>query len=204
VGGLILAVAVVVAARTVLEVLRSRRQRAFADQLDDSLQLLAGSLRAGYGILQAVDSLSKEAESPTSDEFRRVVLEARLGRDFHESLKVMAERLESVDFKWVADAIQINQEVGGDLSEVLDNVGLTIRDRNQIRRQIKALSAEGRLSAIILLLLPFVVGILITFIVPGYVQELFTHPVGIGMLVLGAVLMIIGGFWIKKIVRIVF
>jgi tight adherence protein B len=132
------------------------------------------------------------------------VLEARLGRDFHESLKVMAERLESVDFKWVADAIQINQEVGGDLSEVLDNVGLTIRDRNQIRRQIKALSAEGRLSAIILLLLPFVVGILITFIVPGYVQELFTHPVGIGMLVLGAVLMIIGGFWIKKIVRIVF
>jgi tight adherence protein B len=204
VGGLILAAAVVVAARTVLGVLRSRRYRAFADQLDDSLQLLAGSLRAGYGILQGIDSLSKEAESPTSDEFRRVVLEARLGRDFHDSLKAMAERLDSMDFKWVVDAIHINQEVGGDLSEVLDNIGETIRDRNQIRRQIKALSAEGRLSAVILLLLPFVVGILISFIVPGYIQELFTHPAGIAMLIVGSVLMIIGGLWIKKIVKLVY
>lgn len=204
VGGLILAAAVVVAARTVLGVLRSRRHRAFADQLDDSLQLLAGSLRAGYGILQGIDSLSKEAESPTSDEFRRVVLEARLGRDFHDSLKAMAERLDSMDFKWVVDAIHINQEVGGDLSEVLDNIGETIRDRNQIRRQIKALSAEGRLSAVILLLLPFVVGVLISFIVPGYIQELFTHPAGIAMLIVGSMLMIIGGLWIKKIVKLVY
>jgi tight adherence protein B len=204
VGGLILAAAVVVAARTVLGILRSRRQHAFADQLDDALQLLAGSLRAGYGILQAIDSLSKEAETPTADEFRRVVLEARLGRDFHDSLTAMAERLDSTDFKWVVDAIHINQEVGGDLSEVLDNVGETIRDRNQIRRQIKALSAEGRMSAVILLLLPFVVGIAISFIVPGYIQELFTHPAGIGMLVLGSILMVIGGFWIKKIVKLVY
>ncbi|HUG31495.1 MAG TPA: type II secretion system F family protein, partial [Acidimicrobiia bacterium] len=181
-GGMVLALAVPVAARVILGRLRSRRQNAFADQLDDSLQLLAGTLRAGYGILQAIDSLSKEAERPTADEFRRVVLEARLGRDFHDSLKAMAERLESLDFKWVVDAIQINQEVGGDLSEVLDNVGETIRDRNQIRRQISALSAEGRLSAIILLILPFAVGILISFIVPGYTQELFTHPAGIAML----------------------
>jgi tight adherence protein B len=204
VGGLILAAAVVAAARTVLGVLRSRRQHAFADQLDDSLQLLAGSLRAGYGILQAIDSLSKEAESPTSDEFRRVVLEARLGREFHDSLKAMAERLDSTDFKWVVDAIHINQEVGGDLSEVLDNVGETIRDRNQIRRQIKALSAEGRMSAVILLILPFAVGILISLIVPGYIQELFTHTAGIAMLILGSILMVIGGFWIKKIVKLVY
>ena len=204
VGGLILAATVLVAARMVLGVLRSRRQSAFAEQLDDSLQLLAGSLRAGYGILQGIDSLSKEAESPTSEEFRRVVLEARLGRDFNDSLMAMADRLDSVDFKWVVDAIHINQEVGGDLSEVLDNVGETIRDRNQIRRQIKALSAEGRMSAVILLILPFAVGILLTFIVPGYVQELFTHPAGIAMLILGSGLMIIGGFWIKKIVKVVF
>jgi len=204
VGGLILAAIVLVAARTVLGILRSRRQRDFADQLDDSLQLLAGSLRAGYGILQGIDSLSKEAETPTSDEFRRVVLEARLGRDFDDSLKAMAERLDSMDFKWVVDAININQEVGGDLSEVLDNIGETIRDRNQIRRQIKALSAEGRLSAVILLLLPFVVGIAISFIVPGYIQELFTHPAGIAMLILGSVLMVVGGLWIKKIVKLVY
>ena len=203
-GGVVLALTVPVAARVILGMLRSRRQKAFADQLDDSLQLLAGTLRAGYGILQAIDSLSKEAERPTADEFRRVVLEARLGRDFHDSLHAMAERLESIDFKWVVDAIQINQEVGGDLSEVLDNVGETIRDRNQIRRQIKALSAEGKLSAIILLILPFAVGILISFIVPGYVQELFTHTAGIAMLILGSILMIIGAFWIKKIVKVVF
>lgn len=203
-AGVILLAMVPLAARIVLGILRSRRQKAFAEQLDDSLQLLAGSLRAGYGILQAIDSLSKEAERPTADEFRRVVLEARLGRDFHDSLHAMAERLESIDFKWVVDAIQINQEVGGDLSEVLDNVGETIRDRNQIRRQIKALSAEGKLSAIILLILPFAVGILISLIVPGYVQELFTHPAGIAMLIFGSVLMIIGGFWIKKVVKVVF
>jgi tight adherence protein B len=203
-AGVVLVAMVPLAARIVLGILRSRRQKAFADQLDDSLQLLAGTLRAGYGILQAIDSLSKEAERPTADEFRRVVLEARLGRDFHDSLHAMAERLESIDFKWVVDAIQINQEVGGDLSEVLDNVGETIRDRNQIRRQIKALSAEGKLSAIILLILPFAVGILISLIVPGYVQELFTNTLGIVMLVAGSVLMIIGGFWIKKVVKVVF
>ncbi|HVR78380.1 MAG TPA: type II secretion system F family protein [Acidimicrobiia bacterium] len=203
-GGMVLALTVAAGARVILGMLRSRRQKAFAEQLGDSLQLLAGTLRAGYGILQAIDSLSKEAERPTADEFRRVVLEARLGRDFHDSLKAMAERLESLDFKWVVDAIQINQEVGGDLSEVLDNVGETIRDRNQIRRQISALSAEGRMSAVILLILPFAVGILISFIVPGYIQELFTHGIGIAMLIFGSILMIVGGFWIKKIVKVVF
>ncbi|MFQ5948249.1 MAG: VWA domain-containing protein [Acidimicrobiia bacterium] len=200
--GLLLAAVTLLGSRLALSIRASRRRAAFADQLGDTLQLLAGTLRSGYGVLQAIDILSQEAEPPTSEELRRVVLESRLGRDFIEGLHAMADRLGSQDFEWVTEAIDINREVGGDLAEVLDKVAATIRDRNQIRRQVKALSAEGRLSAIILLALPFVLAAYISIVNPDYFAELTTSVAGRVMMAAGGILMVIGTFWMRRVVNV--
>lgn len=192
------------APRTVLKTLAERRRRAFAEQLEGTLQIIAGSLRAGYGLTQAVQTVAEESESPTSVEFNRVVVENRLGRTIEQSLHAMSSRMQNEDLEWVVEAIEIQHEVGGDLAEVLDTVTTTIRDRNQIRRQVKALSAEGRISAIILLALPFVIAGFISMISPDYLAELTGTAVGNLMLVVAALLMLAGGAWIKKIIKVDF
>lgn len=201
---LLFTVIVLVGSRLFLNFKASRREAAFSEQLGDTLQLLAGSLRTGYGLMQAVDAVSREAEEPTGEEFRRLVVETRLGRDFSESLHAMADRIGTDDFTWVVQAMEIHRDVGGDLAEVLDSVAGTIRERDQIRRQVKALSAEGRLSAVILLGLPFFMAFMLNIVQPGYLQELFRSPVGIGMLITSGILMTIGTIWVRRLVRLVF
>jgi tight adherence protein B len=180
------------------------RRKQFTEQLEGTLQLIAGSLRAGYGVNQAINTVANEAEEPTAGEFSRVVAETRLGRDLDDSLAALADRMQNVDFEWVIDAIAIQRSVGGDLAEVLDTVGRTIRDRNHIRRQVQALSAEGRMSAFVLISLPFAIAGLISVTNPEYLSELTTTTVGRVILLVCAVLMGIGIAWIRKIVRIVF
>ncbi len=187
-----------------LTVLAQRRSAKFADQLEQTLPLMGGSLRAGFGIMQALDAVARESESPTSEEFHRLVVETRLGRDLTEAMAALADRVDSEDFHWVVQAIEIHREVGGDLAEVLDNVYATIRDRNRIRRQIQALSAEGRFSALILLILPVAMFGLVTIINPNYIGELTDNSLGIGMLIAAAGLMVAGALWLKRITRLVF
>ena len=146
---------------------------------------MAGSLRAGHSLLRAVDSVSQEAEAPTSEEFSRIVNETRVGRDLNDALDEVAERMGSDDFTWVAQAIAIHREVGGNLAEVLDAVGHTIRERNEIRRQVKALSAEGKLSAIVLMALPFGVTGFISLTNPGYIAKFTQSLTGYAMLGVG-------------------
>jgi tight adherence protein B len=202
--GLLSVVGVPFGAKVLLKVRAARRQAAFADQLDDSLQLMAGSLRAGHSLLRAVDSVSAEAEAPTSEEFSRIVNETRVGRDLNDALDEVAERMGSDDFTWVAQAIAIHREVGGNLAEVLDAVGNTIRERNQIRRQVKALSAEGKLSAVVLMALPFGVTGFISVTNPGYIAKFTQSPAGYGMLAAASVMLVIGGLWLKNTVKIRF
>ena len=202
--GLIVAVVVPFGAKLLVRIRTSRRQAAFADQLDDSLQLMASSLRAGHSLLRAVDSVSQEAEAPTSEEFSRIVNETRVGRDLGDALDEVAARMGSDDFTWVAQAIAIHREVGGNLAEVLDVVGHTIRERNAIRRQVKALSAEGKLSALVLMVLPFGIIGFISMTNPGYLAKFTESAMGYGMLGVAAVMMIIGGLWLKKTVAITF
>ena len=180
-----------------------KRSAAFGDQLSDTLQLLASSLRAGQGLMQAIDSVAKEGEAPASDEFRRVVVEARLGRDLIDSLKAMSDRVRCEDFNWVIPAIEINREVGGDLAEVLDTVSSTIRDRADIRRQVKTLSAEGRLSAYVLLGLPIAIAFMVRGSNPEYIGEL-EHGLGLYVAGGGVALMVIGGFWLFSLCKIEF
>lgn len=181
-----------------------RRRASFADQLEDSLQLLAGSLRTGHSLLRAMDAAAAESESPTSTEFRRVINETRIGRPLGAALDDVAIRMYSKDFAWITQAIAIHQEVGGDLAEVLDTVGTTIRERNQIRRQVKALSAEGKLSGIVLMILPFGVAAFLTLTNPAYLGKLTQTLPGWAMIVAALGLMVIGGLWLRKVVSFKF
>lgn len=188
--------------RLLLRLLTVRRRTAFADQLEGTLQIVAGSLRAGYGLTQAISTVAGESPRPTSDEFERVVAENRLGRSIEDSMGALAVRMQSEDLGWVVEAIEIQHEVGGNLAEVLDTVTATIRDRNLIRRQVHALSAEGRLSAIVLLALPFAIAGLIGMISPDYLAELTGSTMGLVMLAGGVVMMALGAAWIRRIVRV--
>lgn len=203
-GAIVLGILGAAAPRMVLNTMISRRRDAFADQLEGTLQIIAGTLRSGYGLAQAVQTVAAESPSPTADEFGRVVVENRLGRSVEDAMRAMAERLENEDLEWVVEAIEIQHEVGGNLAEVLDTVTGTIRDRNNIRRQVKALSAEGRMSAIILIALPFVVATLIAIVTPDYLTELFTTLIGRIMLGFAGVMMLLGTIWIKKLVKVEF
>lgn len=199
--GLVLALVPGLLAPAVLSSLRARRQRKFSDQLGEALLLLAGSLRAGFGLVQGVDSVARESDPPMSEEFSRVVVETRLGRGLDEALDAAAERVDSEDFRWVVDAMEIHREIGGDLAEVLDRVGDTIRARARARRQVQALSAEGKMSAVVLVALPFAVGALLAVTNPDYVGELFTATAGQIMLVAAGVLLVLGGLWLRRIIR---
>jgi tight adherence protein B len=185
-----------------LSILASRRQAKFDEQLPSTLQLLAGALQAGHSLQQAVDTVVQEAGDPISSEFHRVLTEARLGRPLEEAFEAMAKRTRSVDFEWTVMAIRLQRQVGGNLAEVLSTVSQTIRDRYSLKRQVKALSAEGRLSSIILSALPILLFLALLIINPVFLRPLFTTPVGLMMIAGSAVLMIFGVFWLKKITEI--
>jgi tight adherence protein B len=201
IGGLVLAGGAVVGAHVALDVKRDRRRRAFADQLSDTLQLLASSLRAGHGLLQAIDSLAHEAPEPTRSELRRLVVETRLGRDLSESLAAMADRLASDDFAWIVQAIDINREVGGDLAGVLDTVGETVRERRQVQRQVRSLTAEGRMSAYVLLALPLLMALFQAVSNPSLFRLLTFGP---GLVMSGAAvtMLVIGSLWFKALCKL--
>lgn len=202
--GILFALATPLVVRTWLRGRTMRRCRAFADQLDETLQLMASSLRAGHSLLQALASVAREAEEPASEEFARVVNETRVGRELGPSLVDTARRMASDDFAWVAQAIAINREVGGNLAEVLDGVGVTIRERNQVRRQVRVLSAEGRLSAVVLMLLPIGIAGFLLVANRDYVMTFTQSPIGYGLIALAVVLLVAGGLWLRSTVRIAF
>ena len=181
---------------------RSRRLKAFKYGLADTLQLMAGSLSAGLSLAQSVDTVVREGQEPISGEFRRALVEARLGVEIEDAMDGVAKRMESVDFEWVVMAIRIQREVGGNLSELLTNVAATIREREYLERQVQALSAEGRLSVWILGGLPpgFMAYLLVAN--PAYLHPLISTTIGYIALGTMAVLLTVGIFWMKKLVKV--
>ncbi len=181
-----------------LEAAITRRRVAFEDQLPEILSMMASSLRAGWGIQQSIDLIVQELADPARSEFRRVQAESRLGLSPEEALEKMADRLDSDDFRWTVTAISIQREVGGNLAEVLDLVASTMRDRSELRRHIRALTSEGRLSAIILFVLPFFMMGLLLLVNPGYMSLMFSTATGMVLLAIGGVLLMVGGVWLRR------
>lgn len=198
--GLLAAIAVCLVVRFYVRRTKAKRQAAFADQLPDVLQLVTTALRSGYGITQALESVAEEAEEPARSEFAHVLVEARLGRDLSDSMRALAHRMESKDLEWVVSAIDINRETGGNLSEILHTVSATIRERQRIARHVRTLTAEGRLSARILIALPLTMVLWQWRVNPGNFA-LLLHGAGLIALVVAGILMVLGAAWVRKVVN---
>ena len=181
---------------------RSQRQKKMAEQLADVLSILASSLRAGHSFLQALDQVANEIKDPSAAEFHRVVSEIRLGRSVDDAMLEMADRIGSEDMRWAVMAVNIQRQVGGNLAEVLDIVANTVRERAYIHRQVRVLSAEGRISIGILSALPFGIFFYLMLVNPDYVGILFTHPIGRILLLAGLSLMVAAVYVMTRIVKI--
>lgn len=187
-----------------LERQRLKREEKFEEQLPDMLIMIAGSLRAGYSLLQAIDLASRQYDPPISTEFERAVKETRLGLSIHRALENMVNRVKNQSLEWTVTAMSIQKEVGGNLAEVLDKLADTLLKRQAFKGHVKALSAEGRISATILIILPIVEALVIYLVNPDYIKTLFETSIGIILVVVASVMMITGWFWMKRIITIDF
>ncbi len=188
--------------RLVLSMRIRRRRAAFAEQLPDVLQLVAGSLQSGFSLEQAVDAVVRENTQPAAGEFSRALAEARLGADVEDALDGVASRMDSNDLRWAVMAVRIQRTVGGNLAEVLRNTVGAMRERAFLRRHVRALSAEGRLSAYFIVALPVVIGGWLFFSDPTYMHPLYTTTVGLFILAASAVLVVLGALWMRVLIRV--
>jgi tight adherence protein B len=181
---------------------RRVRLKTFASQLPDAMELVARALRAGHALAAGMHVVAEEMPSPIADEFSRVYEEQNLGIALEEALRNMTERVPNLDLKFFVTSVAIQRQAGGDLAEILDKIGYVIRERYRILGQIKALTAEGRLSGVVLIALPFVLFLVMLHLKPDYVQTLWTDKIGIRMSVFALTLQVLGAAVIKKIVDI--
>lgn len=178
------------------------RVRSFATLLPDALQLVTGSLRSGFSLSQSIDAMCRELPAPVSTEFGRALGETRLGVELEDALSRLAARMRSTDLAWAVVAMRIQREVGGNLAEVLSTVVDTMRERDAVRRHVRALSAEGRLSAWVLLALPIVMALFMFTFRRSYLEPLYTTAVGWAMLLGATLLVAVGGFWMSRVVKV--
>lgn len=190
------------APRIYVRQLQARRLTAFNNQLSDTLILLANSLRAGYSLLQAMETAAHELPPPMSVEFARVVREIGLGLTIQEALAHMLDRIPSEDLDFVITAINVQHETGGNLAEILDTISHTIRERVRIKGQIQAMTATQRLSGNVVALLPIALGVFMFIFNPNYLSKMWQEQCGIMMLIFGAVTITAGYFAIQKITQI--
>jgi tight adherence protein B len=200
--GVICIVAALIGPWVYLKRRRAKRLAAFGHSLADTLQLMSGSLSAGLSLAQSIDTIVREGAEPITSEFRRVVIETRLGVTLEDSLEGVGQRMESRDFEWVVMAIRIQREVGGNLAELLLTVAATLREREYLRRHVKALSAEGRLSCYVLGGLPPGFLLYLSLSKPDYVSPLYTTPIGWILCVGMALLLGVGMFWMSKVAKV--
>lgn len=200
--GLVAAALCIMVPKAMLEIAVRRRHKAFVAQLPDMLALLSGTLRAGYSISQGFESISGEIDEPMGRELRRVVSEARLGRPLEEALESVADRMDSEDFAWAVMAIRIQREVGGNLAELLMTVAETMTEREKLRRDVSTLTAEGRMSAIVIGILPPALSAVMFVMNPDYIKQLFSPGLGYMLIITAVVSMGIGFAWMRKTVAI--
>ena len=201
--GILTLVAMIIGATVPAIVVRFKaRQRLgrFENQLAETLITMAAGLKAGHAFNQAIQSVVKEGAEPTSKEFARVVAETQLGMPAEAALEAMAQRMNSYNFGFVVMAVNIQRTVGGSLADILDMVSDTVRQRQQFERKVKALTAQGRMSAYVLLAMPFLMALAIFALNRAYIMILFTSSAGRILIAIALVMMSIGAVIIKKIV----
>jgi tight adherence protein B len=181
---------------------RYSRLKKFASQLPESLELIGRALRAGHSLGAGMHVVAEEMPAPIADEFGRVYEEQNLGISVDDAMKNMCERVPNLDLRFFVTSVLVQRQTGGDLAEILDKIGYVIRERFRILGQVKALTAEGRLSGVILIALPFLLFMVMLHIKYDYVERLWTHPLGIKMSSAALVMQVVGALVIRKIVNI--
>jgi tight adherence protein B len=181
---------------------RAKRLDMFQAQLPDAMELVARALRAGHSLAAGMHVVAEEMPAPISKEFARVYDEQNLGIPLEEALKGMCDRVPNLDLRFFVTSVAIQRQTGGDLAEILDRIGHIIRERFKILGQVKALTAEGRLSGIVLIAMPIGLFLLMLWMKPDYIQLLWTDDLGIKMSIGAIILVLIGSYAIKKIVDI--
>ncbi len=179
-----------------------RRQILLEKQLPDILDFIARSMQAGHDFNSALKLAALESPMPISEEFQLVFDEVNFGGTIHHSMEGLSQRIDCSDVRYFAIAVLINREIGGDISSLLKNVATLIRDRLTFKDTVYAMTAEGRVSAIILGVMPFLIGVLIFFVSPGFVDVLWTNETGQKMFFYAFLLMVLGGFWMYRLVQI--
>lgn len=188
--------------RLMLKHKQKERLRRFNDGLQDMITTVIGSLRVGFSFSQALKTVVDEADPPMKEEMETVLKEMQYGSSMEDALHALKERMPSEDLDLLIQAILIQRQVGGNLATILETIVQTIRDRNKIQRQIQTLTAQGRLSGVVIGLLPIVIGILLYLIEPDYIGTLVSHPLGWAMLAAGCFSGLIGFVFIRKITTI--
>lgn len=181
---------------------RKKRLRMFNDGLADMITSIINSLKAGFSFIQALKAVEEEMDSPIKEEIALVLKEMQYGSNLEDALSHLYGRVPSQDLDIMIQAILIQRQVGGNLATVLTNIVETIRERNKIHRQVKTLTAQGKLSGMVIGFMPFVLGFIIFLIQPSYVSVMFTNPIGIMMLSFGIISGIIGFLLIQKLTKI--
>src|SRR5215831_2410716 len=181
---------------------RRARLKAFAAQLPDALELVARALRAGHSLAAGMHVVAEEMPAPIAMEFGRVYEEQNLGIPIEDSMNSMCLRVPNLDLRFFVTSVAIQRQTGGDLAEILDKIGYVIRERFRILGQVRALTAEGRLSGVILIALPFLLFLVMLHIKYDYVEKLWTHPLGVKMAMAALVMQLVGALIIRKIVNI--
>jgi tight adherence protein B len=205
-GGILLAAAAGVigffAPRIYMGLRQRRRLNQFNDQLGEAISQMSNGLRAGYSVLQAMDSVASELPAPISIEFRRVVQEMQLGLSMEQALSNILRRMDSEDLDLMITAINVQREVGGNLADILDVINFTIRERVRIKGEIRTLTAQGRASAYVITFLPIGLTLLLLMLNREYIMQLFTQTCGWIMVGVGVILIASGAFALSKITNI--
>lgn len=188
--------------RVYLSLRGSRRRTAFAEQLPDALQLVAGALQAGFSLPQALDAVVRDGAQPIAGEFARALARTRLGMSLEDAMDKAADRMRCADLAWVVMAVRIQRQVGGNLAELLLTTMHTMRERSQVRRQVKALTAEGRLSAYVLIGLPIGLANWMFLARRDYIRPLYTTPVGLVLLIVAVGCVTAGWFWMSRMIKV--
>lgn len=181
---------------------KKNRIKEFDAQLTEAIVIISNSLKAGYSFLQAIAVVSEQIKEPLGKEFKRLLKEMSLGLDEKQAFLNLQNRIDSEDLNLLINAILIQKDIGGNLSEILDNISETIRERQKIKNELKTLTAQGKLTGMIISMLPVFLGGVIYIFNKEYIMLLFTTKIGIGMLVFSLVSELMGLFFIKKVISI--
>ena len=186
----------------VVSILKNKRMKKFEEQLPDALDMVARSLRAGHALGSGLELAGQEFAEPLGPEFTKTVTQISYGVSLEQALRNMAQRVDCPDLKFLVVSVAIQRESGGNLGEIMSNISRIIRERFKLRGKIKTLAAEGKFSAVVLIILPFLVALMLFLINPGYMKELLNDPKGRILIAVAIGMMLIGVYVMKRIINI--